>query len=118
VSPETTTTYQVTVGSETRSATVKVSDHSILATSLDPAAALYDSDVSGFANDRAAAGALDDTHHVRGFTFDTVFTPAAEDLEGTALLIEIGGASNGVALVLVDGIPTLVSKQSASDPAV
>ncbi len=117
VSPETTTTYQVAVGEATASVKVTVSDNSLLVAPLDASAALYDSDRQGFANDQTIVGTLDDAHHIHGFTFNVIFTPAEEDLSGTALLIEIGGSSNGVALVLVDGIPTVVSKQSSGGAA-
>ena len=52
-----------------------------------------------------------------GFTQHITFIPAAADLTGTVLLIEIGGCSNGSGLYLVDGVPTFIQKQSSSDPA-
>ncbi len=96
---------------------------------LDPATALYDSDVRGLVNDggngpNAASGhvsgvpLIEDTgehNHAKGFTFNITFTPNASDLNGTKLLIEIGGTTNGSGLYLVAGVPTLISKQSSND---
>ncbi|MCW1885013.1 LamG domain-containing protein [Luteolibacter flavescens] len=95
---------------------------------LDPATALYDSDVKGIVNDGGTAGsqsgipALNDPEHVKGLTFNIAFTPAAADLDRavpadarTVLLIEIGGTSNGFGLYLIDGVPTVLSKQSSTD---
>ncbi|QJE95330.1 LamG-like jellyroll fold domain-containing protein [Luteolibacter luteus] len=127
ITPATNTTYQVSAtgpgGTTTANASVKVSDNTLLISPLNPGTALYDSDVRGLANDGETAGGqsgipvLDDTHHVRGFTFNVVFTPSAADLTGTVLLSEIGGTSNGVSLVLLDGVPTLISKQTSSGAA-
>lgn len=98
---------------------------------LDPATALYDSDVKGIVDDGGTAGSqsgvpvLGDTEHVKGATFNIAFTPVAADLERatptaarTVLLIELGGTSNGIGLYLVDGVPTLLSKQGSNDVTV
>ncbi|MEI8040892.1 MAG: discoidin domain-containing protein [Verrucomicrobiota bacterium] len=50
-----------------------------------------------------------------GLTFNIEFSPAADDLSGTVLLVEIGGTANGTGLYLVDGVPTFVSKQGSGD---
>jgi hypothetical protein len=94
---------------------------------LDPSTALYDSAVKGVVNDGGfgpgSAGnlsgvpALGAAHLSSGFTFNIAFTPADRDLIGTILLIEIGGTANGSGLYLVDGVPTLISKQGSSDRA-
>lgn len=97
---------------------------------LDPAAASirYDSDVRGIVNDGGSgpgdpAGhlsqipVLDTAEHAFGFTFNIAFIPTAADLAGTRLLIEIGGTSNGSGLYLVDGVPTFIGKQGATDAA-
>ncbi|RYD49538.1 MAG: hypothetical protein EOP85_01420, partial [Verrucomicrobiaceae bacterium] len=95
---------------------------------LNPASALYDSDIRGVVNDGGSgpgdpAGhlsgipALDTAEHPLGFTFNIAFIPTAADLTGTRLLIEIGGTSNGSGLYLVDGVPTLIGKQGATDAA-
>ncbi|RYZ61589.1 MAG: hypothetical protein EOP09_19775, partial [Proteobacteria bacterium] len=98
-----------------------------LLVNLDPAIALYDSDVKGIVNDAGNGPAdttgghasgiplLDTAEHVNGFTFNIAFTPLAADLTGTRLLIEIGATSNGSGLYLVDGVPTFVGKQGSND---
>lgn len=58
-----------------------------------------------------------DESWVKGITLNVTFTPAPPDLTGTVLLIEIGGSSNGTGLYLIDGVPTLVSKQSSTPAA-
>lgn len=92
---------------------------------LDPAAALYDSDVKGVVNDngegptsasnRSGVPALGASHHALGYTFNIAFTPVSQDLTGTVLLIELGATSNGTGLYLVNGVPTLIGKQGSSD---
>ena len=52
-----------------------------------------------------------------GLTINITFTPAADDLKGTVLLIEIGGTANGTGLYLINGVPTLVSKQNSDADA-
>ena len=102
--------------------------HGALPSGLDPATALYDSNVKGLVNDGGTAGsqsgipALNDPEHVKGLTFHIAFTPTAADLDRavpadarTVLLIEIGGTTNGFGLYLIDGVPTVLSKQSSSD---
>lgn len=99
---------------------------------LEPAAALYDSNVKGIINDAGngpAAGAAhlsgipeiggaDNAHpHTAGFTFNVEFVPNASDLTGTKLLIEVGALSNGSGLYLIGGVPTLLSKQGGSATA-
>jgi len=54
----------------------------------------------------------------RGLTFEISITPTAADLVGSVHLIEIGGASNGTSLWLIDGIPTLLSKMAGNDQRV
>ncbi|MEK7949592.1 LamG domain-containing protein [Luteolibacter soli] len=96
--------------------------------SLDPSTALYDSNIKGIVNDGGTAGSqsgipvLGDTEHVKGLTFNIAFTPTAADLDRavpadarTVLLIEIGGTSNGFGLYLIDGVPTVLSKQGSND---
>lgn len=98
---------------------------------LDPSTALYDSDLKGIVNDGGTAGsqsgipALGDPEHALGATFNIAFTPTSADLERaapaearTVLLIELGGASNGIGLYLIDGVPTLLSKQGSNDVTV
>ncbi|WP_367874474.1 LamG-like jellyroll fold domain-containing protein [Luteolibacter sp. Populi] len=100
---------------------------------LDPQDALYDSDEKGIVDDGGTAGsksgipALADPQHVLGATFNISFTPVAADLDRaaatptaarTVLLIEIGGSSNGLGLYLIDGVPTLLSKQGSNDVTV
>jgi len=45
-----------------------------------------------------------------GFSLELEFIPQAADLVGTVQLWEIGGSSNGSAVLLVDGVPHLLSK--------
>ncbi|WP_035606124.1 LamG domain-containing protein [Haloferula sp. BvORR071] len=98
---------------------------------LDPATALYDSNVKGIVDDGGTAGSksgipiLGDPEHALGATFNISFTPTAADLERatptaarTVLLIEVGGTSNGIGVYLIDGVPTLLSKQSSNDVTV
>lgn len=95
---------------------------------LTPESALYDSTVRGIVNDGGngpgTAGnlslvpAIEDTGtytHAAGFTFNIEFTPRTADLSGTRTLIEIGGNSSGSGLYLIDGIPTLLTKQGSND---
>ncbi|MDB6079357.1 MAG: LamG protein, partial [Akkermansiaceae bacterium] len=106
---------------------------SAILVNLDPATALYDSDVKGIVNDagngpgtannKSGVPLIDDdpanTHrHELGFTFNVAFAPLAEDLAGTRLLIEIGATSNGSGLYLIDGVPTFVGKQGSGDAQV
>ncbi len=49
-----------------------------------------------------------------GFAIDIDFTPTAADLTGTVRIWEIGGSSNGSSILLVDGIPHLLSKAGGS----
>jgi len=48
-------------------------------------------------------------------TFNITFTPAAADLTGTVLLMEIGGTWNGTGLYLVEGVPVFVTKRASSN---
>jgi hypothetical protein len=106
------------LGAATSQATILVN--------LDPATALYDSDIKGVVNDGGSGPAdgaahlsgipvLDTAEHVKGFTFNIAFTPLTADLAGTHLLIEIGGTTSGSGLYLVDGIPTFIGKQGSAD---
>lgn len=45
-----------------------------------------------------------------GFSLEIAFIPEAGDLTGVVDLWEIGGSSNGSALLLIDGVPHLLSK--------
>ena len=78
----------------------------------------------GVVDDAATAGGasgipvLGDTQHAYGFTINIAFTPTAADLSGTVLLMELGGTSNGFGLYLVDGVPSLIMKQSSADAVV
>lgn len=98
---------------------------------LDPDDALYDSNFKGIVNDGGTAGsqsgipALGDPEHLLGATFNIAFTPTSADLDRatpsearTVLLIELGGSSNGIGLYLIDGVPTLLSKQGSNDVTV
>ncbi|GAA5129477.1 hypothetical protein JIN84_03390 [Luteolibacter yonseiensis] len=89
---------------------------------------LYDSNVVGVVNDGGSGPAdvaghlskipvLDTAEHVKGFTFNIEFVPTAADLNGTRLLIEVGATSNGSGLYLINGVPSFVGKQGASDAA-
>ena len=102
--------------------------HGAILVGLDPTTALYDSNVKGIVNDGGTAGSqsgipvLGDPEHLNGLTFNIAFTPTAADLDRaapadarTVLLIEIGGTSNGFGLYLIDGVPTVISKQGSSD---
>ncbi|QQL45870.1 sulfatase/phosphatase domain-containing protein [Sulfuriroseicoccus oceanibius] len=80
-----------------------------LLTSLQPDSAAYEGDTT----DRTTAQPVLEN----GVTLEINCTPASSDLTGMALLIEIGGNSNGSALYLVDGVPTFIQKQNSSDPA-
>lgn len=106
------------LGAATSQATILVN--------LDPATALYDSDIKGVVNDGGSGPAdgaahfsgipvLDTAEHVKGFTFNITFTPLAADLSGTRLLIEVGATSNGSGLYLVNGVPTFIGKQGSAD---
>ena len=53
-----------------------------------------------------------DPNHAAGLTMVVTFTPAAADLTGTVLLMEIGGTSNGSGLYLIDGVPVFVTKSN------
>ncbi|BCU78083.1 LamG domain-containing protein [Luteolibacter sp. LG18] len=105
--------------------------HGAILVDLDPATALYDSNVKGLVDDGGTAGsksgipALGDPEHLKGATFNIAFTPVAADLERvtptaakTVLLFEIGGSSNGFGLYLIDGVPTVLSKQGSNDQTV
>jgi len=92
---------------------------------LNPSAALYDSDVKGLVSDGnvqppsnpSGVPAIENAgtyQHAFGFTFNASFTPAASDLTGTKVLIEIGGTASGSGLYLIGGVPTLLSKQGAT----
>lgn len=104
--------------------------HADILVLLPPASALYDSSTNpnGVVNDGGngpADGAahlsgipvLDTAEHANGFTFNIAFIPTAADLTGTRLLIEVGATSNGSGLYLVEGVPTFIGKQGASDAA-
>ncbi|WAC21512.1 hypothetical protein OVA24_08960 [Luteolibacter sp. SL250] len=89
---------------------------------LDPATSLYDSEGKGIVNDGnvqppgnpSGVPLIDNAGtylHSSGFTFNARFTPAASDLTGTKLLVEIGGNSSGSGIYLIGGVPTLLSKQ-------
>ncbi len=84
---------------------------------LNPATALYD---GGPVNDRqqpapASSSCIPAAGPENGFTFNLEFIPAASDLTGTVLLMEIGHTANGTCLLLVNGVPTFVSKQGSAD---
>ncbi|GAA5479049.1 LamG-like jellyroll fold domain-containing protein [Haloferula helveola] len=54
-----------------------------------------------------------------GFSVELGFLPQTADLTGTVVVFEVGGSSNGSAILLVDGIPHLLSKAgsgSGSEP--
>ncbi|QJE97510.1 LamG domain-containing protein [Luteolibacter luteus] len=102
--------------------------HAAILPALGPETALYDSDIKGIANDGGTAGSqsgipiLGDPEHLLGATFNIAFIPTSADLERATpaearvvLLIELGGTSNGIGLYLVDGVPTLLSKQGSND---
>ena len=55
-----------------------------------------------------------DAQRAAGLTMNLTITPTAADLTGTRLLMEIGGSANGTGLFLVNGVPTLVSKQASN----
>ena len=105
--------------------------HSAVLVGLSSATALYDSDVKGIVDDGSTAGSksgipvLGTAQLVLGATFNIAFTPTAADLDRavvgaarTVLLIEVGGTSNGIGLYLIDGVPTLLSKQTSNDKTV
>ncbi|MEI7909285.1 MAG: LamG-like jellyroll fold domain-containing protein [Verrucomicrobiota bacterium] len=105
--------------------------HSAVLVGLTPATALYDSDVKGIVDDGGTAGSksgipvLGTAQLVLGATFNIAFTPTAADLDRavvgaarTVLLIEVGGTSNGIGLYLIDGVPTLLSKQTSNDKTI
>ena len=92
--------------------------------SPDLPSALYDSDKKGFVSDGnvqppanpsgvPVIGTTGANLLSSGFTFNVTFTPVASDLNGTKILIELGGNSNGTGLYLIGGVPTLLSKQGA-----
>lgn len=105
--------------------------HAAILVDLDPATALYDSNVKGIVDDGGTAGSksdipvLGDPEHLKGATFNIAFTPTAADIDRsipanakTVLLFEIGGSSNGIGLYLIDGVPTVLSKQGSNDQTV
>ena len=84
---------------------------------LNPATALYD---GGPVNDKqqpapGSSSCVSIPVPENGFTFNLEFSPAAADLSGTVLLMEIGNTANGTGLFLVNGVPTFVSKQGSAD---
>ncbi len=87
--------------------------------SLSASSLLYNGGVvddGGTGGSQSGVPALGDTEHLDGFTANIAFTPTAGDLAGGAvLLMELGGTSNGFGLYLVNGVPTLLMKQSSSD---
>ena len=98
---------------------------------LTPESALYNSDLKGIVDDGGTAGSksgvpvLGTAEHAGGATFNITFTPSPADLERvapttarTVLLVEFGGTSNGIGLYLIDGVPTVLSKQSSNDVTV
>ena len=86
--------------------------------SLSASSLLYN---GGAVDDGSTAGSasgipsLGDTEHASGFTANIAFTPTADDLSGAVLLMELGGTSNGFGLYLINGVPTLIMKQSSED---
>ncbi|BCX46797.1 hypothetical protein HAHE_07050 [Haloferula helveola] len=49
-----------------------------------------------------------------GFSVEITFVPQAADMTGTVVLFEFGGSSNGSSVLLVDGIPHLLSKAGSA----
>jgi len=82
---------------------------------LDAAQALYD---GGGVDDGGTAGSASGVAApttAKGFTFNITFIPSPQDTNGTVLLMEIGGTSNGSGLYLVNGVPTLIGKMASAD---
>ena len=82
---------------------------------LNPATANYNGGVVDDGGSPGSQSGIGLATAANGLTFNIEFVPAADDLSGTVLLLEIGGTSNGTGLYLVNGIPTFVSKQGAID---
>jgi hypothetical protein len=112
----------------TAAAIASASSQAAILIGLGPETALYNSDVKGIVDDGGTAGSksgipvLGTTEHALGATFNITFTPTSADLERvnpntarSVLLIEVGGTSNGIGLYLIDGVPTLLSKQGSND---
>jgi len=49
-----------------------------------------------------------------GYSLEVDFTPQAADLTGTVMIWEVGGSSNGSALLLIDGIPHIMTKANGN----
>jgi hypothetical protein len=81
----------------------------------DPAIARYDGGAVDDGNTTGGVSGIPAASFSSGFAFNLEFTPAADDLTGTVLLMEIGGTASGTGLFLVEGVPTFVSKQGSAD---
>ena len=81
----------------------------------DPAIARYDGGAVNDGNTTGGTSGIPAASSSSGFAFNLEFTPAAADLTGTVLLMEIGGTASGTGLFLVEGVPTFVSKQGSAD---
>ena len=81
----------------------------------DPAIARYDGGAVDDGNTTGGVSGIPAASFSSGFAFNLEFTPAAADLTGTVLLMEIGGTASGTGLFLVEGVPTFVSKQGSAD---
>ena len=84
----------------------------VLVTNLSPITAVYDGGTIA-----TTAGGLAQPNLAGGHAFNIEFTPTADDLSGTVLLLEIGGTSNGTGLYLIDGVLTYVTKHNGTDDA-
>jgi hypothetical protein len=100
-------------------------------TDLESVTPLYDSAIKGVVNDAnnlpgepgnlSGVPAIENTGdhtHAAGLTFHIQFTPNANDLSGTRLLIEIGANNSGSGLYLIGGVPSFASKHGANDGTV
>lgn len=72
-------------------------------------AAVDDGGTGGSASGVTAA------NNALGGTLEVTFVPTAGDLTGTVPLIEFGGTSNGISILLIDGIPTWSVKAGSGD---
>ena len=81
----------------------------------DPAIARYDGGAVDDGNSTGGASGIPAAASSSGFAFNLEFTPAAADLTGTVLLMELGGTASGTGLFLVEGVPAFVSKQGSAD---
>ncbi|VGO13309.1 hypothetical protein PDESU_01865 [Pontiella desulfatans] len=90
----------------------------VLLVGLDPALAAYDGGAVDDGGSGGSASGITQPVLENGFAFNVTFIPSTADSNGTVMVAEIGGTSNGSGIYLVNGVPTFISKQGSSDGVV